>query len=262
MPTSTRSAGCAISSGYWCGAAPGPARPTLSTSYGPTASSRPLPNRRRKQSNSDIVCTLTQTREAHVRGSRFQPGQHLNAVGAPPRPDHREIDSDGIARCRVVSDSWSLAMQESGDVLIPLAEGRIGEDHFHTELGMVISGRQPGRRSATETTLFNSVGMGMQDLATARLLLDQARAKARGFEISFRILILHGRTASERPALRRPDRARCLIQVRRSLGCVFPAASRPFCSSYESALGWRRAAGPRGTGCWPDQRSEMGASEE
>lgn len=135
--------------------------------------------------NSDIVCTLTLTREAHVRGLWFQPGQHLNAVGAPPRPDHREIDSDGIARCRVVSDSWSLAMQESGDVLIPLAEGRIGKDHFRTELGMVITGQQPWRRSATETTLFNSVGMGIQDLATARLLVDRARAEGRGTEISF-----------------------------------------------------------------------------
>jgi alanine dehydrogenase len=134
---------------------------------------------------ADILCTLTPSREAHVLGEWFHPGQHINAVGAPPRPDHREIDSGGIARSRVVSDSHSIALQESGDVLIPLGEGLIGVEHFATELGQVISGAVVGRSSPDEVTLFNSVGLGLQDLATARMVVDKARAEHLGLEVSW-----------------------------------------------------------------------------
>ena len=56
---------------------------------------------------ADIVCTLTPAREPVVRGAWLRPGQHVNAVGAPPRPDHREVDSEAMKRARVVVDSHS-----------------------------------------------------------------------------------------------------------------------------------------------------------
>ena len=72
-----------------------------------------------------MVCTLTPSREPVVEGAWFRPGQHVNAVGAPPRPDHREIDSAGMARARVFVDSRGTAMHESGDLLLAIAEGAI-----------------------------------------------------------------------------------------------------------------------------------------
>lgn len=132
---------------------------------------------------ADVLCTLTPSRDPIVRGAWFRPGLHVNAVGAPPRPDHREIDSEGIRRSRVVVDRRDVAWRESGDVLIPHAAGEIDADHFAVELGDVINGTRPGRRSAAEITLYNSVGLAVQDMAAARIVLDRARAKGVGQQI-------------------------------------------------------------------------------
>jgi ornithine cyclodeaminase/alanine dehydrogenase len=132
---------------------------------------------------SDIVCTLTPSREPIVEGAWFKPGLHVNAVGAPPRPDHREIDSAGMARARVFLDSIATAMHDSGDVLLALADGAITKNQVATELGDVINGSAPGRTSREDITLYNSVGIAMQDLAIGSLLLARARQKGVGLEI-------------------------------------------------------------------------------
>ena len=132
---------------------------------------------------ADIVCTLTPSREAHVRGEWFRPGQHINAVGAPPRPDHREIDAAGMARARGFLDSPPMAMHDSGDLLLAIAEGAITAEEASTEIGDVITGAARGRTSADEITLFNSVGLAVQDLAIGSLLVARARAKGIGKEI-------------------------------------------------------------------------------
>jgi alanine dehydrogenase len=123
---------------------------------------------------ADIVCTLTPAREPVVLGAWLRPGQHVNAVGAPPRPDHREIDSEAMRRARVVVDSHSTAMAKSGGVLLAIAEGTITEADVRTELGHVVVGDAEGRTSVDDITLFESVGMGMQDLATAQLVIARA----------------------------------------------------------------------------------------
>lgn len=126
---------------------------------------------------ADVVCTLTPSREPIVRGEWFRPGLHVNAVGAPPRADHREIDSEGMRRSRIVVDSVSTALAKSGDVIIPLQEGVIAEADIALELGHVVTGLRPGRTTVDEITLFNSLGLGLQDLATAALLLAAAGAE-------------------------------------------------------------------------------------
>lgn len=68
-------------------------------------------------------------------------------------------------------------------MLIPLAEGALGEDDFRRELGDVLTGSVPGRTADTDLTLFNSVGVGLQDLAVARLLMDAAAVRGAGTRI-------------------------------------------------------------------------------
>jgi ornithine cyclodeaminase/alanine dehydrogenase len=113
-----------------------------------------------------------------IGGEWLRPGQHVNAVGAPPRPDHRELDSLAVRRARVVVDTVETALAESGDVLIPLAEGVIGPDDIATELGQVLTGRAAGRTSPEQITVFNSVGVGLQDLAAMAVLLGSVRIPA------------------------------------------------------------------------------------
>lgn len=129
---------------------------------------------------ADIVCTLTPAREPVLLGAWLRPGQHVNAVGAPPRPDHREVDADAMRRARVVVDSHSTAMAKSGGVLLAIADGAITEAEVRAELGHVIVGAVPGRGSDDDITLFESVGMGLQDLATAHLVIARARERGIG----------------------------------------------------------------------------------
>lgn len=129
---------------------------------------------------ADVVCTLTPSHRPIVQGDWFRPGLHVNAVGAPPRPDHREIDSAGMARARLFVDSMGTAMQDSGDLLLAIADGSISEAQVVGELGDVIGGIVPGRTSPEEITLFDSVGIAMQDIAIGGLLIARARAAGVG----------------------------------------------------------------------------------
>lgn len=134
-------------------------------------------------SSAEIVCTLTPSRDPVVHGDWFRPGQHINAVGAPPRPDHREIDCTGMRRAHVVVDSHSTVMAKSGAVLLAIAEGAITAEDVRTELGGVIAGLAPGRAGDNQITLFESVGIGLQDLVTANLVVSRAQDLGVGTDI-------------------------------------------------------------------------------
>jgi alanine dehydrogenase len=125
-------------------------------------------------SAADIVCTLTPSRDPIIEGAWFRPGLHLNAVGAPPRADHREIDGPGMGSARLVVDSRATSLAKSGDVLIAISEGHLTEADINLELGDIIVDPDLGRRVHDDITLFNSVGIGLQDLVTARALVDAA----------------------------------------------------------------------------------------
>jgi ornithine cyclodeaminase/alanine dehydrogenase len=123
---------------------------------------------------ADVLCTLTPAVEPLVKGEWFRPGLHVNAVGSRPRPDHREIDSAGMVRARVFVDSLATAKAKSGGLIIPVAEGVMTFDDVKAELGDVAAGTKAGRLADEDVTLFNSVGIGLQDLAIGRLLYDAA----------------------------------------------------------------------------------------
>lgn len=135
---------------------------------------------------SDIVCTLTPSREPIVSGTWFHPGLHVNAVGAPPRADHREIDGVGMGSARLVVDSRATALTKSGEVLLAIDEGHLTADDVTVELGDVIVDPGLGRGGADDVTLFNSVGIGLQDLATASALVAAARARGIGLDVEMR----------------------------------------------------------------------------
>ena len=132
---------------------------------------------------ADVLCTLTPSLEPVVRGEWLRPGVHVNAVGAPPRPDHRELDSDAVARASVFVDDRETVLSESGDVLVPLTEGRIAPSDLLATLGEVVAGLHGGRTSHGEITLFDSVGMGLEDLAICAHYVAVARERGIGREI-------------------------------------------------------------------------------
>lgn len=132
---------------------------------------------------SDVLCTLTPAVGPLVKGEWFRPGLHINAVGSRPRADHREIDSAGMVRARVFVDSLPTARAKSGGLVIPVGEGVMGFDDVEAELGDVAAGTKAGRLGDEDITLFNSVGIGLQDLAIGRLLYDAALSRGIGTHV-------------------------------------------------------------------------------
>lgn len=132
---------------------------------------------------ADILCTLTPSVTPVLLGESLRRGMHVNAVGAAPRPDEREVDGHAMARSRVVVDSRATALAKSGDALMAIAEGAITDADIAIELGDVISGKTVGRHADDAITLFDSTGIGLQDLATAALVIGWARAAGVGTDI-------------------------------------------------------------------------------
>jgi alanine dehydrogenase len=114
---------------------------------------------------ADVVVTATTSRSPVLLGEWLSPGAHINAVGAA-RPDWRELDDEVMRRSRLYVDSREAAQKESGDVI---AGGEIVG-----ELGEVVTGAAPGRSSPDDVTLFKSLGLAVEDVATAELLARKA----------------------------------------------------------------------------------------
>lgn len=123
--------------------------------------------------NADVICTATTSRWPVFDGSKLQPGTHINAIGSFT-PTMQEVDSTLVERSLVVVDSREAVLAETGDLIIPIKEGRISEDHIHAELGEIVNGSRPGRTDPDQITFYKSVGVAVQDAAAAGLALRNA----------------------------------------------------------------------------------------
>lgn len=132
---------------------------------------------------SDVLVLATSATEPVIRAAWLKAGCHVNAIGTHT-PTTRELDSDTVAQARVVVDSREANRAECGDLLIPLQEGRITPEHFADEVGEVAAGRKPGRRHAAELTVFKSVGIAVEDAATAMLVYQRACEQGVGADVA------------------------------------------------------------------------------
>jgi ornithine cyclodeaminase len=133
---------------------------------------------------ADIVCTVTSAREPVVRGEWLSPGVHVNAVGSSVATA-RELDTATVRRSRFFADHTAAALAEAGDLLIPLSNGEIERSHLLGDLGQLVVGEIPGRTSASDVTVFKSVGLAIEDIASAHHLYTRARAMGAGQWIGF-----------------------------------------------------------------------------
>jgi len=132
----------------------------------------------------DILATGTTSPTPLFDGTLLRPGTHVNNVGSHA-PTTREMDTRAVSRSTVVVDAYEAAWAESGDILIPIDEGAITREHVVAELGEIVLGTKPGRKSADELTLFKSNGLAFQDAVTAGLALARAREAGVGTEFNF-----------------------------------------------------------------------------
>ena len=130
----------------------------------------------------DVVSTVTAASDPVLIGEWLQPGAHVNLVGAHT-PASREADSDAIARGRVYVDLLQSAMREAGDILIPIGEGVIDQQHIVGEIGQLLDGAVPGRCDDSDITIYKSLGIVAQDLFAATHVYALAVSKGVGVEV-------------------------------------------------------------------------------
>ncbi|MGE5177876.1 MAG: ornithine cyclodeaminase family protein [Bacteroidota bacterium] len=122
---------------------------------------------------ADLVCTTTASREPVLRGAWLSNGAHVNAVGAC-FPSARELDTEAVRRSRFYTDCRESCEKEAGDFLIPRGEGAIDGAHLRGELGEVLLGKVEGRTSRDDVTVYESLGVAMEDLAAAHAIHRRA----------------------------------------------------------------------------------------
>ncbi|HEY2434564.1 MAG TPA: ornithine cyclodeaminase family protein [Vicinamibacterales bacterium] len=128
---------------------------------------------------ADVIALVTASTEPVLTRDVVREGTHVCAVGAC-RPNQREMDTALVRAGCVFVDSREGALAEAGDLVIPMKEGAIEASHIAAELGEVIGGRHPGRRTTDEITIFKSLGMAVEDVAAARLAFERSVAAGLG----------------------------------------------------------------------------------
>lgn len=132
---------------------------------------------------ADAIIAASSAKTPIFDGQWLSPGVHINGVGSHS-PTARELDTTTIVKSKLVVDQRQAALAEAGDVIIPLNEGHITAEHIHAELGEVVAGTKEARTDEAEITIFKSVGLAIQDVATATRVYQLAQEKGAGTELS------------------------------------------------------------------------------
>ncbi len=129
--------------------------------------------------DADVICTVTASSEPVLPDRVVKRGAHLNAVGACT-PRAREIPAELMARAALFVDSLDGALHEAGDIVLAVADGVLQAPPMLTLLADVVAGRAPGRTSDDDITLFESLGIAIEDIACAALVYERAQARGVG----------------------------------------------------------------------------------
>lgn len=131
---------------------------------------------------ASLIACATAASDPLFSWNDLSAGVHINAIGAFT-PAMCEVDAETVAHARIVVDQREAALVEAGDLLQPLAAGRIAGPETWIELGALVTGAQAGRRTEDEVTFFKSVGIAVQDVAVASLVYAKALELGIGIEV-------------------------------------------------------------------------------
>ena len=133
---------------------------------------------------ADIICAVTASPDPILEGAWVAPGTHVNLVGSS-MASTREADDALVARGRVFADHREGVLRQGGEVIHAVAAGLIEESHVLGEIGQVMAGALPGRRSDDDLTIYKSLGAIVQDLFSGWHIYRRALAEGRGVTAPF-----------------------------------------------------------------------------
>ena len=150
------------------------ARPILDCDYLTTASPE-------EACQCDILVTTTPSRRPVVQDRWINPGTHINAIGADAR-GKQELESSLTKRSKVVVDDLTQAVH-SGEVNVPISEGVLAPQDIYAQIGEILTGKKKGRISDEEITIFDSTGLGIQDVAAGDAVYRKALNSGLGIKL-------------------------------------------------------------------------------
>lgn len=128
---------------------------------------------------ADVIAAVTTSPTPVFDGAGLPPGTHVSGSGSFT-PAMQEIGPEVVARARVVVEQREAAMEEAGDLIVPVRDGVAPPNVVDAELGEIVAGRAPRGSAGRDLTFFKSVGVAVQDVAVGALVLDRAEAADRG----------------------------------------------------------------------------------
>jgi ornithine cyclodeaminase len=131
---------------------------------------------------ADLICTTTSSPQPILQGEWLQAGTHINAVGSSVAFT-RELDTAAVVKSKLFVDRRESTLNEAGDFLFPKKEGAINDDHIKGEVGEVLLGKVKGRESNDEITLFKSLGLAVEDVASAHHIYTKALQRQMGITV-------------------------------------------------------------------------------
>lgn len=132
---------------------------------------------------ADIICTATNSNQPLFSRAEIKKGVHINAIGSF-QPHMQELDPRLILDAKVFVDHAEACLKESGDLIKPILEGIITENHIAGEIGDFLLNRITGRETKNQITLFKSVGVAIQDYAVATDVYNESLKQGYGLEIN------------------------------------------------------------------------------
>jgi ornithine cyclodeaminase/alanine dehydrogenase-like protein (mu-crystallin family) len=132
---------------------------------------------------SDIVCTLTPARAPLIKKQWILPGTHINAIGADAE-GKEELEPEILNNAMVVVDDIRQA-SHAGEINVPISKGTYKVEQIYATLGEIIAGKKKGRTDKNTITVFDSTGVAIEDISTAKLLFEKAKQKGVGLPVDF-----------------------------------------------------------------------------
>ena len=129
--------------------------------------------------NADVVCTTTSSNEPLIFSNHLTRGMHINAVGSSVK-NAREFDGNAMKVSKLYVDKIESTLNESGDFLLAKKEGIIDDKHILGTIGEVLLNNKNGRESKSDITLFKSLGLAIEDIATAFYIYEKYKNNNKG----------------------------------------------------------------------------------
>ena len=128
---------------------------------------------------ADIIVAVTTSETPVFDGSGLPAGTHVSGSGSF-QPHTREVGDEVVTRARVVVEEREAALEEAGDLIIPINEGLVPPDVIDADLGEIVNGGAAEGNAGRELTFFKSVGTAVQDVAIGAEVLRRAEEEGMG----------------------------------------------------------------------------------